>query len=138
MRRIFVAALMTALAIPMSLQAQGASDMTSSTLSGGIWKVIGLTGQVLPSSGSPTIEFLPDGHVAGHSGCNRFRGAWAQEGEKLELSQVVGTMMACEQPKMKVEAALHRALARTRLVTITAEGTLELMGEEGLLLRAER
>lgn len=112
--------------------------MVVATLTGDAWKVVRLAGETLPATDGPTIEFLPEGRVAGHSGCNRYMGSWAQDGDKLEFGQVAGTMMACEPEKMKLETAMHEALSQVRSVAITPGGALELMGEAGLILRAER
>lgn len=115
-----------------------AGPLGAETLTGGEWKVLTLSGTAMPSEGAPSIEFLPEGRVAGHSGCNRYMGSWLQDGDALQLSQMAGTRMACEPAKMELEGAMFEALAKVKRVALTPGGALELLGEDGLILRAQR
>ncbi|MDZ3823644.1 MAG: META domain-containing protein [Pseudoxanthomonas sp.] len=58
----------------------------------GAWRLAGLAADAR----GPTLEFLADGRVAGHAGCNRFSGQvqWlAADG--LRFGPVAATKMAC-------------------------------------------
>ena len=45
-----------------------------------------------------TLSFS-DGQVGGNSGCNSFGGSYQVNGDKIQLSQLASTMMACMQPE---------------------------------------
>lgn len=112
--------------------------VSAQTLSGAEWRVAVLQGGALPEGVTPTIAFQDDGRFAGHSGCNRYMGGWAQDGNKLTFTQVAGTMMACDDARMAVERRMFEALAAVTTVALTPGGALELLGPEGLLIRAAR
>lgn len=48
------------------------------------------------ASGKPSLTFAEDGKVSGTDGCNRLMGSWTQEGNKVSLSPMASTMMACD------------------------------------------
>lgn len=129
-RTLAMAALVVVGAIPGLAGAQ--------TLSGAEWQVASLQGGPLPEGVVPTISFQDDGRFAGHSGCNRYMGGWTQDGSRLTLTQVAGTMMACDEARMTVERRMFEALAAVTTVALTPGGALELLGAEGLLIRATR
>lgn len=60
-----------------------------------------------------TLSFSDTGNrISGFSGCNGFGGVYEVDGEKLKMSQILGTMMAC-MPGMKTESAVYNALNNT-------------------------
>ena len=67
---------------------------------------------------APSATFA-DGRVAGSTGCNRFSGAYATDGESLELGQVASTEMACAPPAGEVESAFVAALQRVAVWSVT-------------------
>jgi heat shock protein HslJ len=80
-----------------------------------------------------TLEFTPDGAVAGSAGCNRYRGAYVSAGGQLSLSGIAATRRLCPQPKvMTQEAEFLRALET--VATARREGDrLELRTATGAL-----
>jgi heat shock protein HslJ len=61
-----------------------------------------------------TLNFGPDGTIAGNDGCNQFRGDYAVEGQSIEIGgNLAGTAMACADPigvrARAYREALHRA-----------------------------
>ena len=79
-------------------EAAGASlEGTQWTLSGGIDDV--------PDDAVPTL-MLDDGSASGSGGCNNFSGPYEVDGDSLTIGPLAGTMMACEEAKMAVEAAV--------------------------------
>jgi heat shock protein HslJ len=62
------------------------------------------------------IQFR-EGRAAGHSGCNRYTGSYAQSGAKLRFGAVASTRMACDEQRMARERRWFRMLERTRSFT---------------------
>lgn len=109
------------------------------TLTGGDWQVADLPGIALPPDATPTLSFSAEGRVAGHSGCNRFTGGWAQDGLQLTFTAMATTRMACDPARMEVEDRMLAALGAVTTLALTPGGALELLGSDGLLLlRATR
>lgn len=108
------------------------------TLTGAEWQVVELAGGALPADVVPTLTFDAEGRMSGYSGCNRMMGGWSQDGNSLTFSQVAGTMMACDEARMAVERRMHAALGAVTRVALTPGGALELLGADGLLIRATR
>lgn len=126
------------LALPLLLALLAPLPVVAQTLTGAEWHIVDLSGATLTPSAAPTMTFTADGRVAGHSGCNRFTGGWAQDGLQLTFTAMAGTRMACEAPRMEVEAAVLRAFEGVTTVALTPGGALELLGADGLLIRAVR
>lgn len=82
----------------------------------------------------PTRLRLQDGRVWGSGGCNRLMGAYSLAGSKLRFEPpMASTMMACPEPLMSQEQAVHAALAEVASYRV-AEERLELLDGEGRLL----
>lgn len=112
--------------------------VAAQTLTGGDWTVTALPGGALPDGPAPVIAFAEGGRLSGQSGCNRFMGSWAQDGLALTFGALGATKMACPPDRMDLERRMFEALARVRSMAITPGGALELLGDQGLLIRAER
>lgn len=80
-----------------------------------------------------TIKFS-DGQAGGNAGCNSYSGGYEIEGANLNLSQLISTMMACEEEISQREAEFLAALATvsqyrtemSHLVLSDAEGNAVL------------
>ncbi len=83
------------------------------TLEYTVWDVIGLDNQVvLVDQGQPQpyLRILPtDSGVVGHTGCNRFRGQVEYGSERMNISPIATTKMACP-PGVTLESELLDAL----------------------------
>lgn len=77
-----------------------------------------------PQDHTATLSFMEDSKIAGETGCNRFFGEYAQEGESLSFSKVGSTRMMC--PQMQFETAWLDVITRT--------GSFE-MDQQQLLLK---
>lgn len=71
--------------------------------------------------------------VSGFTGCNRMTGGYRIEGEKMELSNVAGTMMACVGSGMETEQRVHAMLGKVAGWKITGE-TLQLRDANGTVI----
>lgn len=80
-----------------------------------------------------TIEFGPDGAVAGLGGCNRFFGKAMIEGASLRFAAMGGTRMMCPPAVMTQEGKFQQALDATRAYAIK-DGKLEFLDGSGTML----
>jgi heat shock protein HslJ len=107
----------------------------------GKWLLADLNGGGAPAV-PVELEFDPGdqdtSRVAGSSGCNRFTGAWKQDGTKLTLGPLASTMMACPPPAMAVERKFLGVLQAVTLVDYQADGMVRLKAPDGRLLLLKR
>ncbi len=80
----------------------------------------------------PYVVFNSEKRIAGSDGCNRLMGAYALEGDKLTLSQIASTMMACAEGSEQADA-FKKALEKVASFTIHAD-QLELRDNTGLVI----
>lgn len=85
-----------------------------------------------------TVQFLPDGRIAGIGSCNRYTGRWSLSGEALNIENLAMTRKACQPELMEQEARLLRQLESTRGFDISPQGELLLRTDSGLSLRASQ
>lgn len=100
------------------------------------WVVETIGGQGLVAQSRATIEFLPDGQIAGLGSCNRYSGRWSLTGETLEVGPLASTRKACEPALMDQENRLLRQLQSTRSFDISQRGELLLSPKAGAALKA--
>lgn len=79
------------------------------------------------------LTFKEDGTVTGNLGCNGFGGNYTVEGDKVTFKDIVSTLMACDDPRMAQEEAVHKVLTDT--ATFKIEGnTLTLTNNDMVLV----
>jgi len=98
-------------------------------LEGTAWVLDSAPGIDLAAGASPSAAFS-EGRVAGSTGCNRFTGPFALDGDRLELGAIASTRMACAPPVMALEQAYLEALDRVAHWRIE-DGSLMLSDEQG-------
>jgi len=103
-------------------------------LEGTAWQLtdyVGPEGNTLPvpEAVAATAMFAA-GKVSGNGGCNQYSVTYTLDGDKLTISGVTSTMMACPDLQMAVESAYLAALGTVATYTISAT-TLELKTAEG-------
>ncbi len=117
----------------------GEPPVIAGTLEGD-WLVADLNGGGAPAG--VTILFDPGdqntSRVTGSGGCNRFTGAWQQDGATLKLGPIASTMMACDPAKMEVEQRFTATLADVNRVTYTAAGEALLSTADGRKITLRR
>jgi heat shock protein HslJ len=91
----------------------------------GVWTLVDLPGEALPEGAQPTLEIVGD-FMSGAAGCNRFTGGVSLSGEGLTLQPGGMTMMACEEPLMKLEQAYMQRLGRVSQFDFDDAGRLVL------------
>jgi len=57
-----------------------------------------------------TLVIGPDGKLGGNSGCNAYGGSYSIEGGKLEITDIISTMRACEEPTPQFEKNFFNTL----------------------------
>lgn len=90
----------------------------------------------LEDTQGPARLRFQDGRVGGSAGCNRLMGAYTLEGEAIRFDpSMAATMMACPEPLMAQEQAVHAALAEVASHRRGADGLELLDGDGALVLR---
>ena len=84
----------------------------------------------VPDSGAK-LTFNNDGKVTGNSGCNGLGGNYKVESNQIMFSEVVSTLMACDEARMVQESAFTKVLSGTaeyvikdNVLTISNNGTV--------------
>ena len=134
MQKRLLALLIICLALS-ACSAQNTKEPVASLL--GSWKLtfFGSVGTTFPAvEGSDAqLTFNEDGTVAGNSGCNGFGGNYTVEGDQVAFSEIVSTLIACEEPLMAQEAAVLKTL--TNAATYEIDGnTLTLTSNDTVLI----
>ena len=101
----------------------------------GQWLITKINGQPIPGGlqTTPTLTFDAEKQrVSGNGGCNIINGSYKTDGESIEFSQMISTMMACQD--MDTEAALLEALSLASKFGTTSDGKLGLFDDNDRLL----
>lgn len=108
----------------------------TTTLEGTSWRLVSVPGQAPAAIAAltqvPTARF-ESGRVTGFGGCNRLTGAYTLQQNRLTIGGMAGTMMACPEPAMSIEGALHAALTGTLAYAIAGD-RLSLTADSGAVL----
>lgn len=105
------------------------------------WKLIEIDGKKIEPSDQrrkePHIIFKAAANrVNGNGGCNGFSGSYTlEENNRLVISQVMATKMACE--NMEIEDQMFRALNAVRAYTVQGDTLLLKDESETILARFE-
>ena len=100
-------------------QLSGCAGASLSLLQGVEWRVEGLDNHDYGDH-DVTLRFLhADGEtqVVGRSACNRYFGEYRLDGERLTVSQLAGTKMACSDESMRTEYQFLDALSKVNSFT---------------------
>ncbi|RUO22980.1 hypothetical protein CWE09_13690 [Aliidiomarina minuta] len=90
---------------------EGCGGLPARLLQGVEWQVQQLKGDDI-SAHEVTLQFMADGNIAGHSGCNHYFGRYDISGEGMQIRGLGGTKMACEQEVMNIEYEFLDELAK--------------------------
>lgn len=99
----------------------------------GSWLVQNLRGRLLPAGIRATLQIESNGRVSAHSGCNGMGGQATIQGQHISFGPLVGTMMACPEPRMQIENQFRAALEATRSWRME-RGALVLLSGRGARL----
>ena len=131
--------LITLLIICLTISACTAKNEGSAASLIGSWKLTSFSrADVLTPAVTDTeagLTFKDDGSVTGNSGCNGLGGSYTVEDDKITFSEITSTLMACDDPRMAQEGAVHQVLTDT--ATFKIEGnTLTLTNNDVVLVLA--
>ncbi len=130
MKKYLLMLLVTSLAISACAAKQSSASLIDS------WKLTSYGPADARTAAVPEAEagltFNEDGTVTGNSGCNGLGGSYTVEGDQVTFSEVVMTLMACDDPRMAEEDAVQQVLTNT--ATFKIEGnTLTLTNNDMVL-----
>lgn len=100
------------------------------------WQVSALGATAVTAAQGLTIDFAQT-RVFGHTGCNRFTGAYTMEEGRLDFGVLATTRAACTGEAAGIETAYLRALGEVDAYRIE-RGTLVLLAGERAAVRAVR
>lgn len=117
-------------------QLQGCGGEPARLLQGIEWVVEDVNGGGIIDRSRITLNFLPEGRVAGMASCNNYFAEYRLSGEGLSISSPGSTMKACAPSLMEQEQRVLTALAAVQRFDISADGALILYGDSEQSLTA--
>lgn len=122
---------MIALALVMPSLAQAAQ---AQLFVGTPWKIAQVGSHTGFAQGVATLSLDREGGFSAFSGCNGMGGGYTLEAQKLEFKGMVGTLMACDEPKMRDEQILKDALGSGPFTVSEHAGGATLRSAGGLVI----
>lgn len=107
-------------------------------LLGAEWVVENIADAGVIDNSRASLQFLPEGRLAGSGTCNRLLGSYQTEGQTLSFSNTGTTMMACPPALMNQERKLLDLLTQVQRWQIDATGALVLTAKNGQTIVARR
>jgi len=109
------------------------SPAAGDPLKGTSWSLVDLNGTPAMKGMTVTAAFA-DGRVSGSGGCNSYGGAYEVNSDKLQIKEIVSTLMACaDSEAMDQEAAFFSALGNAQKFRLTG-GLLQILTSDGKTL----
>ena len=103
----------------------------------GSWRLVsyGPVGSLAPAveNSEAGITFNEDGTLAGNSGCNGYGGNYTVEGDEITFSEIVSTLIFCDEPLGGQEEAVYQVLTDTASFEIDGN-TLTLTNNDRVLV----
>jgi len=120
----------------------GKEPVLGGSLEGGPWLVEDLNGGGIIDNARIDLTFEGDDAggsvVYGKSACNRYRGAWKQNGTTVKFGPLAGTMMACPPALMDLEQKFLKTMEAVTLVSFDATGAALLKAPDGRAIKIRR
>lgn len=79
---------------------------------------------------APRLEFLPEGRIAGYTGCNMLSGTWRREGNEALLGPVITTKRGCLGPEGDAEKRVLAAMGEGSRLEVSGD-KLVIVGRRG-------
>ena len=86
---------------------------------------------------APTLVVRTNGKLGGNSGCNSYGGSYATSKDKVKISDIIHTMMACEEPTPDFETNFFGMLENATSAQVVGKKLL-LQDNKGHFLRFVR
>ncbi|MCX7564990.1 serine hydrolase [Sulfitobacter sp. F26169L] len=107
-------------------------------LAGREWLIEDIAGKGVIDRSPASLQFLPDGSLAGNTTCNRLIGTYEQTEEGLSLNLTGTTMMACPPAMANQEQHLTQLLPKVVSAAFDENATLTLTTSDGETIIARR
>ena len=124
------------LIIGFVLSACSAKNQDASAALLGSWKLNSYDSVPAVTHASAELTFNDNGTITGNSGCNGFGGKYKVAGDQVTFSEVDSTLMACDEPHMSQEGAVHQVL--NNAATFKIEGNRLTLTNHGNVLVLNR
>lgn len=108
----------------------GGPPLPPGELAGTSWRIVSIGGEAVTAPRTPTTAF-DDARISGSGGCNRYTGGYTVDGDRLMLSGVASTKMACVGAGSDTETRLFAALRGTLRLRYDAAGRMVLTRDDG-------
>jgi putative lipoprotein len=129
MRPLFALILILALVVLSACTGNGAKE----SLNGSAWNLTSLNGTPPVGEAAPTLSFEKD-TLGGSAGCNSFGGNYTVNGDKLAVSELISTMMACIDSKVMHQETVY-LVALGKAQTFSIDGSsLHILSSDGVEL----
>lgn len=102
------------------------------------WFIEDIAGRGVVDNSSASLQFMPDGSLAGNASCNRVISSYAFDGDELSIGKAGATMMACPEALMNQERSLLDQLSKINGYSVDDTGTLTLSTSDGETITARR
>ena len=123
------------LAFALAAGCSNGDDNANGGLGGTTWTVVAIGGTSAIAASPPEIAFDVGGTVEGTDGCNRFKGRFRTERDRIALGDVVTTKIGCDAERSAQAKAFASALTGATGWRLTERGELELSGAALLVAR---
>ena len=111
---------------------------TAPQLIGREWMIEDIAGKGVIDDSPASLQFLPDGQLAGNATCNRLVSSFTVDGAALTIGAAGATMMACPPALMEQESRLLGLLPKISGFTVDPTGALVLTTADGETITARR
>jgi heat shock protein HslJ len=119
-----------ALALLITILFTACTGVVSSASIDGSWKLSTINGQPALAGTNVTAK-IGNGEVSGSAGCNSYSGKYSVSGSKVNVKDLVSTMMACDgQGVMDQESAFLKAMGEANSFALN-NGNLEVKNSGG-------
>ena len=123
-------------------QPAGTISPQTANLEGGPWVVEDINGGGIIDNARADVTFEAgnegSGAVYGRSGCNRYRGAWKQDGTTVKFGPIASTMMACAPALMDLEQKFMGTLEAVTTISFDATGAALLKAPDGRVIKMRK
>lgn len=89
------------------------------------WRIISINGNAVTGEQPATLRFA-SGRVTGSAGCNQLSGNFLSDGNRLTVSQMAATRMACAPDLMARENALLQIFRQSMTIRFASDGRMIL------------
>lgn len=128
---------LSACATTNSSEQASAGGASVNLVQAGEWRIEDIAGAGVIDNSPAALVFGPDGRLSGNASCNRLFASYTVRGNKLTISPVGTTKMACSPALMDQERRLVDLLGKVTRYSIDLTGALTLASasEEHIVAR---